>query len=123
MNQHEYADEAWALPSAPQQERRDAGDGQVTAGFFWGTFTHCPTAVAQSEGPPRDARGTYAQVAGQMDVAEEHNHWRSRFGAAGQLHQHICHGHLDRTSVHDLTLRFEAAAFTLLERMWRTKSQ
>ena len=123
MNRHEHADEARALRGAPQQERRDAGDGQVTAGFFWGAMTHCPTSVAQNEGPPRDARDTYALVTRHMDVAEEHNHWRSRFGAAGRLHQHICHGHLYRTSVHALTLRFEAAAFMLLERMWRTKGQ
>ncbi len=95
MNQEEHLSMARELMSrADHESAADGGNEMVAAEFLWGALTHCLITVAQNEGLPHDSHGAFSRIAQHMDAAQDSNDWRSRFGAAENLHHHFYHGDL-----------------------------
>ena len=94
MDQEEHVGMARELIRRAGEESRDGGGELVAAELLWGAFAHCLIAIALNEGLPHDSHGAFQSIARRMDAARGGNQWRSRFGAAEQLHFHFYHGDL-----------------------------
>ena len=94
MNQEEHLMTVRELARRADQESSDGGNELIAAGLFWGAFAHCLITIALSQGLPHDSHGAFEGIARHLDTAQGGNIWRSRFGAAAQLHSHFHHGEL-----------------------------
>lgn len=94
MNQPEHTQEATELVRRAHEESTNGGNERIAAELLWGAFAHCLIAVAQNEELPHDSHGAFRTIARHMDAAQDSNDWRSRLGAAENLHHHFYHGDL-----------------------------
>lgn len=94
MNQEEHLTTARELARRADQESSDGGNELIAAELFWGAFAHCLITIALNQGLPHDSHGVFEGIARHLDTAQGGNIWRSRFGAAAQIHSHFHHGGL-----------------------------
>ena len=96
------------------EESTNGGNPLIAAELLWGAFAHCLIAVAQNDGLPHDSHGAFRTIARHMDATQDSNDWRSRLGAAENLHHPFYHGDVPAQELRTHRRRTREATLELL---------